>query len=89
MIAVWTTSEIANDTWRQTVDNHRRHPKAASTPAGSGPGVPYERMPTRNAQPDSSGTAASFGNLWSCIIDTAWWRDEQLDYTKFFTCHRL
>ena len=88
MIAVWDDHEIANDTWRDGADNHQAATEGSfSTRKAAALQAYHEWMPTRNAQPDLIYRSFAFGNLVALhMLDTrVVARDEQLDYTKFFT----
>ncbi|MDH4417839.1 MAG: alkaline phosphatase D family protein [Acidovorax sp.] len=88
MIAVWDDHEITNDTWRDGAENHQSATEGSfSARKAAAMQAYHEWMPTRNAQPELIYRSFAFGNLVALhMLDTrVVARDEQLDYSKFFT----
>lgn len=87
MIAVWDDHEIANDTWSGGAENHQASEGSFAARKAAAMQAYHEWMPTRTATPEQIYRSFAFGDLMALhMLDTrVIGRDEQLDYTDFFT----
>lgn len=92
MIAVWDDHEVTNDTWANGAENHQPDTEGSFAARKAAAIQAYhEWMPTRVAAPGQIYRSFNFGQLVSLhMLDTrVVGRDEQLDYSQYFTAAGL